>query len=55
MDTRFESIAKQREEDQTQMIQAVTSTVTEVMTSSLPQLIAAQLKVASTGGGGEKS
>ena len=55
VDTRFESITKQREEDQTQMIQAVTSTVTEVMTSSLPQLIAAQLKVASTGGGGEKS
>ena len=54
IDARFAELAQKKEQEQAAMITAVTTTVTQVMTSSLPQLIADQLKVAITPSDGEK-
>ena len=54
VDSRFNEFTKSKEQDKAAMISAVTTTVTQVLTTSLPQLIAAQLKVATTNSGGEQ-
>ena len=53
IDARFAELERKKEQEQAAMISAVTNTVTTVMTSSLPQLIADQLKVAITPSDGE--
>ena len=55
VDNRFKDLTQRREDEQNKMILAVTSAVTNIMTSSLPQLIADQLKVASAESGSETS
>ena len=49
----FDELAKNKKQEQQNMISAVTTAVTQVMNTSLPQLIADQLKVAATNSGGE--
>ena len=46
MDSKFRDLDAKREADQTKLIHSVTSVVTTSLSSSLPQLIAEQLKVA---------
>ena len=53
IDTRFADLEKKQAADKAALITAVTTTVTTVMSNSLPQLIADQLKVAITSRDGE--
>ena len=53
MESRFDDLAKTKTQDKKEIIHAVTNAVTQVLTSSLPQLITEQLKVAIASNDGE--
>ena len=55
LESKFKEFEAKREADQDKLIHSVTAVVTTSLTSSLPQLIAAQLKVAFQDTEGEKS
>ena len=46
LDSKFQELEAKREADQTKLLTSVTEVVTTSLSNSLPQLIAAQLKVA---------
>ena len=54
MESRFDDLDKNQAQEKQELICAVTNAVSQVMTSSLPQLITEQLKVAIAASGGEK-